>query len=305
MKYSSRKLAGANSKSSSALSSSSSFSSSAAAVSVSKFGQATFTSVRRKDYENGSTNFVPLKNTVSEDSNAGKKEVEVKPQTPKPKVYKFFKSRAPVGDKTPGNKSSHTNTSPKALVLNSATKNDGIKRITATIGRGSASSIRNKADKNASHGQASRTVSFSENSTSQIKDVRDQTDKKVISPTKTTQFFIRNSSNVRNATVKPAMTPSSNIVPVSSRGKRTSRRLKGIEPEPVSNSKRKSQTIHLVFDRSVANEQNSSPPQNSSFGDENSEEPVQEGLISNNSNITTTIEEVKDNSEEVCLFFPF
>lgn len=84
----------------------SSSSPSVAGVSMSKFGQATFTSIRARDEDNGSKstmkNFVPLVNLepvpIEElDQNERDKRLlsPVKPQVPptKPKVYKFFKSR--------------------------------------------------------------------------------------------------------------------------------------------------------------------------------------------------------------------
>src|SRR5699024_10782568 len=122
-----------------------------------------------------------------DDVNTSKKELEVKP-TPKPKVYKFFKSRAPSESSEPlENKSSTTNTSPKPLMLNSFSKQDGVKRITATIGKGSGSYGKNKSERNATFYQ-SGVSNLPEQKSREIKVCGDKTIKKVISPTKTTQF---------------------------------------------------------------------------------------------------------------------
>lgn len=101
----------------------------AAAVSVMKFGQATFTSVRRQDCENGNGNFVPLKKTKLDDDLKNEKP-QVVPAA-KPKVYKFFKSRASNQQtETVVNKNSSTsNAPPKSLVLNNFSKIDGVKRF--------------------------------------------------------------------------------------------------------------------------------------------------------------------------------
>lgn len=275
---------------------------SAAAVTVTKFGQATFTSIRRNDYENGTTKFVPLQSTVQEGAtpDVKKEQIDVKPpQPPKPKVFKFFKSRAPEGaSSSPGNKSSINNATTKAVVLNSTSKDAGVKRITATIGRNSVNhSNRNSSKGDKSTNQYSQptagttTISLSPTKSCEIKICGDKTFKKVISPTKTTQFVIRN-SNVRNATVKPAMATPTNVLPVP-RGVRASRRLKGIEPEHVNKSIRKTQTVHLVYDKSSS----------SAASVDNIFAHVAKENNANNENeaLTTMIEESKDpdSDEEV------
>lgn len=305
MKSYTRKLTGGgNSKSAGSFSgSTASSTTSAAAVAVNKFGQATFTSIRRNDYENGSSKFVPLQNTVSGDVNQDVKQqqLDVKaPPPPKPKVFKFFKSRAPGNKDSPSeNKSSINNTATKALVLNSASKDDGVKRITTTIGRNSAGQGRsNKGDKstnqNSQPSDGTKTFSLSPDKSCEIKVCGDKTFKKVISPTKTTQFVIRN-SNVRNATVKPISAPAN--VLSGTRGVRTSRRLKGIEPEPsLTKSLRKSQTVHLVYDKS------SSPSATNTSVDDIFAQVARETVENaENNNFTTMIEESKDESEEVCV----
>lgn len=303
MKSYTRKLAGGgNSKSAGSFSgSTASSTTSAAAVAVNKFGQATFTSIRRNDYENGTSKFVPLQNTVSGDVNqdAKQQQLDVKaPPPPKPKVFKFFKSRAPGnGDSSSENKSS-INTATKALVLNNTSKDDGVKRITTTIGRNSASQGRsNKGDKSANQNSqpsdGTKTFNLSPNKSCEIKVCGDKTFKKVISPTKTTQFVIRN-SNVRNATKQ--MNAPTNVLS-GTRGVRTSRRLKGIEPEPSLNkSLRKSQTVHLVYDKS------SSPSAANTSVDDIFAQVARETTenAESNNTFTTMIEESKDESEEVC-----
>lgn len=288
MKAYSRKLTSVNSNSSNKLSSPST--TSAAAVSVTKFGQATFTSVRRKDYENGNNSFVPLKKSLIEDDTPIVKEVEIKP-TSKPKVYKFFKSRAPlVNSETTESRLSSSN-SPKPLMLNSNSKDDGVKRITATIGRGSANYGRNKSDRNSSfhNSNVAKSVNISEKS-SEIKITGDRNFKKVISPTKQTQFVIRNNtSNVRNATVKSVSTPS-NVLPVT-RGVRASRRLKGIEPDQqAENSKYKTSSIQDVFDQ--LKDQSEHGTHTVRFGENNFNNSV------DSTRITTLIEEATEDIEE-------
>lgn len=120
----------ANNSSSVALKKTQNFSS-AAAVSVTKFGQATFTSVRRQDCENGNGSYVLLKKaTKTEPDDAGLKKEEPPAAAPKPKVYKFFKSRSSAQQNESNNAENKPSTSstPKALVLNNYSKQDGVKR---------------------------------------------------------------------------------------------------------------------------------------------------------------------------------
>lgn len=98
---------------------SSSAATSGAALSVTKFGQTTYTSIRRqKEGENAS--FVPLKAAL--ENNGQKKDnlaEEVSQETltsiskvdnsPKPKVYKFFKSRSAPSDQSPNGKQESAN----------------------------------------------------------------------------------------------------------------------------------------------------------------------------------------------------
>ncbi|KAI2804224.1 hypothetical protein BLOT_003203 [Blomia tropicalis] len=259
-------------KSAGSFSTSPSATASAAAVSVTKFGQATFTSVRRNDYENGSSkhNYVPLKKSIAEEETITKNQSETKPA---PKVYKFFKSRS--GGTTPQaplNKS-YNNSTPKPLVLNSSTRDDGTKRVSSSTGKSPNTYSRNRTDKS----NITKTVNISENKSCEIQVCGDKTIKKIISPTKTTQFIIRNNTSVRGATLKPVSTPSN--VPSISKGIRASRRLKGIEPEAVS-AARKSQTIHVMFNKGESSDiEQFDATKNSTNGN----------------NCTTLIEEVKDD----------
>lgn len=86
----------------------------------------------------------------------------------------------------------------------------------------------------------------------EIKVCGDKTIKKVISPTKTTEFIIRNNLNVRNATVKTVTTPTQILQ--TNRGIRASRRLKGIEPEPPVQSVRAGTTVHVDYEKEKRSE---------------------------------------------------
>lgn len=93
----------------------------------------------------------------------------------------------------------------------------------------------------------SKSVNLAENKSCEIKICGDKTIKTFISPTKKTHFIItNNSSNVRNATIKPAISPATHILPTS-RGLRTSKRLKGINPENASS--KPTTTICVVYDK--------------------------------------------------------
>lgn len=92
-----------------------------ASLSVTKFGQTTYTSIRRqKDGENGS--FVPLKtaldNKVQKEEKSDEEVVQQTTTTtskvdnsPKPKVYKFFKSRSAPSDQSPNGKQASSSSS--------------------------------------------------------------------------------------------------------------------------------------------------------------------------------------------------
>ncbi|XP_046916578.2 cohesin release factor wings apart-like [Dermatophagoides farinae] len=305
----------------SSMTKSSSFGSSsttAAAVSVTKFGQATFTSVRHRQqdhHENG--NFVPLKKTKYEhhdpvddlimmkmdrksatsirdgtNTNVGDGSNENKVAETKPKVYKFFKSRSSAttaaantsssqSSMTTGQQSnnsssnssrlsssssttttttSSTNRSP-SIVLNNFS-NQKQQRITTYSGRIKATTThnnnKNKNSNNNNNSIQTKSINITDNSKScEIKICGDKTIKKVISPNKVTEFHIRiNNSNVRNATVKPLQTTHTVQTLLSSeasRGIRSSRRLKGIEPEQVNNSQRSSSSIHFVYEKKSPN----------------------------------------------------
>lgn len=100
----------------------------AAAVTVNKFGQTTFTSVRRQDNENGK--FFPLKKSKLDEFDVCQLKNEQPPKIDaKPKVYKFFKSRASTVDVKSNNTADRlpNRVSPKPLVLNNF-KQDGVKR---------------------------------------------------------------------------------------------------------------------------------------------------------------------------------
>ncbi|UXI14420.1 protein wings apart-like [Sarcoptes scabiei] len=291
----------------------------AAAVSLTRFGQATFTSVRRKDAnENG--NYVPLKisshidkdnfelqsfsklSSISDNNGAGSNNNAAVQIDSKPKVYKFFKSRANIDAKSTANdyhrnsqSSNHhreNRSPPKPLMLNCFPKQDSCnKRINSSVNQ---TSIHNRNRQSVSgkgtiitstannNGQSSTLISKSinivENKSCEIKICGDKTIKKIISPHKVTEFIIRNNnSNVRNATVKPPST-SIQILP-QNRGVRSSRRLKGIEPDStipkdLNNSNVKS-AIHYVFDKK------SSPTNNEK-----------------ENKLTTTIELVTENVED-------
>lgn len=104
---------------------------SAAAVNITRFGQATFTSVRRQDCENGNGNYVPLKKAKLDSGEVEKALATVAPVVAKPKVYKFFKSRAPApaSNETAVSKSTPANcATSKSLMLNTYSKQDGVKR---------------------------------------------------------------------------------------------------------------------------------------------------------------------------------